>query len=55
MIMTVATVTNLAILHLPGMEVPTIGLMALSLILAWQWRPGGWRATRLLGGSNLSS
>jgi len=49
-IMISATLINLAILHLPGLAVPTIGLMALSLNLAWQWRPGGWRATRWLGG-----
>lgn len=44
-----ATVTNLAILHLLGLALLTTGLMALSLTLAWQWRPGGWRATRWLG------
>ncbi len=49
-IMLGATAINLAVLHLPGLAVPTTGLMVLSLTLAWQWRPGGWRATRWLGG-----
>ena len=49
-IMVGATLVNFAVLHLPGLAVPTIGLMALSLTLAWQWRPGGWRATRWLRG-----
>lgn len=54
-IMIGATVINLSILQLPGLAVPTIGLMALSLTLAWQWRPGGWRATRWLGRLHPSS
>jgi putative oxidoreductase len=49
LVMMGATVINLGILALPAMALPTIGLMALAITLAWQWRPGGWRHTRWLG------
>jgi len=38
-VMAGATVTNLFILHIPALAGLTAALMALTLTLAWQWRP----------------